>query len=415
MDKALTDDVLAGRYLHTDLMVDKAHQSTIFDSDGNEYIDYIMGNLTQLRGYLRFGDAINKSKAEGLPLNVGDNPFELQYQLAKKLLKIAKKKSLRYTNSGSEAIHLAIRVARATTKRSTILKFTGHYHGWLNEEIFSFVPGQYSAGIPANNGNNVIVIEWNNIEQMEHIFNDFGSQLACVLCEPILAHSGTIKANDGFLEKLLSLAKLHGVKTIFDECITGFRVGLTGAQGYYNLYPDIVVYSKALSNGIPFGVVLFDDESSCLNNGEVFHASTYDGNLLSVVGCLTTIDGLMDGKVYKAMETSQVMLQTGVLEIAAQYDIPILMQSAPGLFQFYFTELNEICSYEAAMTTDYKLYRRFVLEMKRQRIILSDGDLSNDDCNKNWIGSWFLSSAHCQSDIDRTLEAVDESFNVLFK
>ncbi|RWC62395.1 aminotransferase class III-fold pyridoxal phosphate-dependent enzyme [Mesorhizobium sp.] len=410
----LINDRLSGRYGHTNVVVANAVGATIEAEDSTLYVDYILGNLTQLRGFRSIASLFKSLGDVSTPTNVGDNPHAVQGVLAGKLLKIAKKECLRFTNSGSEAVHLGVRVARAHTGRKKILRFHGHYHGWYSEEIAGFVPVQYSAGLAEEANANSISIEWNNLDALNEAFEQYGDQIACVICEPILAHSGTIPAKEGFLEAIVGQASRYGCLSIFDECITGFRVGLHGAQGLYRVYADMVVYSKAISGGLPFGVLLgMKEHFAPLSEGKVFHASTYDGNVLSALSCLEVLSELERGETYELVERAQGQLIDGIRTIMLRSGLPCHVQSVPGFFQVYFTSANDIDSYHAAMATDYPLYRRFVARMRDNHVLISEGDLSHPQLYQNWIGSWFLSSAHDDSAVAKTLEACEKSVKEL--
>jgi glutamate-1-semialdehyde 2,1-aminomutase len=401
---------LAGRYNHTDIVVADAAGATVETAGRGSYVDYVLGNLTQLRGFRSIASLCEKLRGIATPSNVGDNPHNIQGILADKLLAIAQKQCLRFTNSGSEAVHLAIRVARAHTGRKKILRFFGHYHGWYSEEIAGFLPVRYSDGLAEEATANTVSIEWNDLDALRAAFTRYGEQIACVLCEPVLAHSGTIPPKEGFLEALVGHASRYGCLSIFDECITGFRVGLDGAQGLYGVYADMVVYSKAISGGVPFGVLLGKAEHFApLSEGRVFHASTYDGNILSALACLEVLAELEQGATYRLIGDAQHKLIDGVKTIILGLGLPCHVQSVPGFFQVYFTAANNVDSYSSAMATDYQLYRRFVARMRENRVLISEGDLSHAEPNQNWMGSWFLSSAHDDHAIGRTLEACEKS------
>lgn len=405
---------LAGRYAPTDIVAKRASGASIQTTGGDSFIDFILGNLTQLRGFRSVESLVRRIEELDLPLNVGDYPHEIQDRLAEKLLSISRKECLRYTNSGSEAIHLAVRVARAHTGRRKIVRFYGHYHGWYTEEIAGVVPTLYSEGLPAGARDNLIQLQWNDFDGLRQAFAQHGDDIACIMCEPVLAHSGTIPPKEGFLETIVDLARQNGSISIFDECITGFRVGLTGAQGLFGVYPDMVVYSKAVSGGVPFGVLLgMTEHFAPLNEWRVFHASTYDGNILSVLSCLEVIDELEQGEVYEAIGRAQSELIGGLESLFMRAGQPYHVQEAPGLFQIFFTEQNDIGSYADAQATDIPRFNRFVHTMRKHGVRVSEGDLSHDDTNQNWLGSWFLSAAHDGEAVSRTLEAAEAAMREL--
>lgn len=413
LDTVVTNP-LSGRYAGTDITVKQAAGAVIHTTEGETAVDYILGNLTQLRGFQSVASLLGQMDQLDLPLNVGDYPHEIQSTLAGKLTALARKETLRFTNSGSEAIHLAVRVARAHTKRQKIVRFYGHYHGWYAEEIAGVVPATYSEGLATDIKANLIQLEWNDFDGLRAAFETHGDDIACIMCEPVLAHSGTVPPKDGFLQTIVDLARNNGSISIFDECITGFRVGLTGAQGLFGVYPDMVVYSKAISSGVPFGVLLGNHtHMSPLTEGRVFHASTYDGNMVSVLACLETLKELETGAAYEAMAEAQETLTAGLADQYAQAGLANCYQQAPGFFQFYFTDDTSIDNYSAAQATDIALFRRYVAGMRNNGVRISEGDLSHANPNQNWLGSWFLSSAHKGSAVERTLEASQAALKTL--
>jgi len=410
----VVNNPLAGRYAGTDITVKQAAGAVIQTTEGETAVDYILGNLTQLRGFRSVASLLGKIEELDLPLNVGDYPHEIQSILASKLTVLAQKDTLRFTNSGSEAIHLAVRVARAQTKRQKIVRFFGHYHGWYAEEIAGVVPATYSEGLASDVKSNLIQLEWNDFDGLRETFENYGGEIACIMCEPVLAHSGTIPPKEGFLESIVDLARKNGSISVFDECITGFRVGLTGAQGHFGIHPDMVVYSKAISSGVPFGVLLGSHEHmEPLTEGRVFHASTYDGNMVSVLACLETLKELETGEAYVSIGRAQDALTAGLAEQFAQAGLSYCYQHAPGFFQFYFTDKTSIDDYSAAQATDIPLFRRFVAGMRDNGVRISEGDLSHQNPNQNWLGSWFLSSAHKGTAVERTLEACQSTLRTL--
>ena len=405
---------LAGRYAPTDIIVGHAEGASIRTTGGARFIDFILGNLTQLRGFRSVVSLVRRIEELDLPLNVGDYPHEVQDRLAEKLLSISRKECLRYTNSGSEAIHLAVRVARAHTGRRKIVRFYGHYHGWYTEEIAGVVPVLYSEGLPDGARDNLIQLQWNDFDALREAFARHGDDIACIMCEPVLAHSGTITPKQGFLQAIVDLAQQNGSISIFDECITGFRVGLTDAQGLFGVYPDMVVYSKAVSGGVPFGVLLGKIEHFVpLSEWRVFHASTYDGNILSMLSCLEVIDELERGEIYDAIGKAQSELISGLEMLFTAARQPYHVQEAPGLFQIFFTEQNDIGNYSDAQATDIPRFSRFVHTMRKHGVRISEGDLSHANPHQNWLGSWFLSAAHNGEAVARTLEAAEASIQEL--
>lgn len=401
-------DQLAGRYAASQLTVQRASGAHLEDREGGRFTDFVLGNLTQIFGHGELDCSARVTDALRRYTNVGDQPHIGIHAFARRLLAISRKDSLRFTNSGSEAAHLAIRLARAVTGRPKILRFVGHYHGWFNEEIGSFLRLPSSAGLTSDARHSVIQVNWNNLEEVASAFEHQGSEIAAIICEPILAHAGTIPPCDGFLEQLRSLANTHGCALIFDECITGFRVAMGGAQSLYGIDADLVVYSKALSNGVPLGVVAGTSRfMAAAADWSVFHASSYDCNPLSLAMGEIVLDGLESGSVLQQIDTATTYFSTAMLEILRARGHSAICQSVPGFFQIFFTERARITSYDEAMASDWRKNKRLVELLLAERIVASCGDLRNDDGALSWLGSWFVSARHDKDTLDTVLDAVD--------
>lgn len=210
MNKSLINAKLANRFCVTPIIVKSGEGACLTTTNNETYIDFVLGNLTQIMGHRKVTPTDKISHLMNKMLNVGDNAHDMMGSVATDILEIAKKDKVRFTNSGSEAAHLAIRLARATNGRSKILKFVGHYHGWFNEEIGTFLNVSASEGIPKGCLTDVINIEWNDKKAVTEAFEKHSNEIAAVICEPCLAHSGTIPSFDYFLQFLRKISKSYG-------------------------------------------------------------------------------------------------------------------------------------------------------------------------------------------------------------
>ena len=212
-----------------------------------------------------------------------------------------------FSNSGSEAVQAALRLARANTGRDKIVKFEGHYHGWLNNVLVSFHPTREQAGKrtpsvggqPDNEYRDTLILPWNDREELEALFREKGDEIACVITEPILANSGSCMPDDGYLQKIVDLCRSSGAVSIFDEVITGFRIALGGAREYFGIHPDLSVYGKAMAGGFTMAAVggreeLFD----VLRDGKTIHAGTYNGSSFNLAAALAAIGTLEETAPY---------------------------------------------------------------------------------------------------------------------
>lgn len=399
--------LLAGRFESIPNQISYAKDAYVVDNIGRKYIDYILGNLTQICGYScknvvkTVEDTIKKFN------NIGDYSTEFSTYLAKEILRISNKEMLRFTNSGSEANHLAVRLARAYTKRKKILKFVGHYHGWFDEQISTFLPINISEG--TEKSPEIIMVQWNDFEGVEAMFKKFGEEIAAVILEPIFAHCGTIEPEPGFLQMLRKITKKYEALLIFDECITGFRIALGGAQEIYNISADIVTYSKAISGGVPIGIVAGDKKIMlALEKKEIFHASTYDSNPISMAVALTVLNKIQKDNLIVQIRKREEKFREGIEKIFLEYEIPILIQSAGTFFSIYFTGKKAIKNYHEAMETNYGMNFLLVQELRREGVLMSEGGLSDSRDSAKWIAGIYLSAMHDENVIEETLQAMQK-------
>lgn len=395
-------NLLSGRFSDESLVVDYAKGARLYSSD-KAYLDFVLGNLTQIFGHNRLDLQERLIETLSRFANIGDHRHQASFDLATRILSIANQESLRFTNSGSEAAHLAVRTARAKSGRTKIVKFVGHYHGWFDEEIATFLKSKSSAGLTPGSADHVIMLQWNDAEGIAHVCEHL-EDIAAIICEPVLAHAGTIPPREGFLQLLRELCTANGVALIFDECITGFRVALGGAQELYGVNADYVVYSKALSNGFPFGVLCGKAEfMEPLRDGSVFHASTYDGNPLSIAIVGMVLDELERGEALNAIRLYTNELAGRLSTTLENNGFNVCCQSVPGIFQTFFTDLDSVDNYSDAMSTATTNHLRLKRHLMRDMIDISVGEITHEQTTRNWLGSWFLSSSHNEEVIDRVI------------
>lgn len=400
-------DLLADRFKESKLKVKMAQGAWITSEDGKRYVDYLLGNCCQIMGHShpRVVEAIKK-QAE-ICTNVGDNNYYLAYDLAERITNLAKKDAVRFVNSGSEAVHLSIRLARAYTNRKYILKFVGHYHGWYTEEISKFVKEvPYKGGILEEYTSGIIYVDWNDYSGVKAAFEKYEGSIAAIICEPMLCHAGPIPPVNNFLQKLRDITKENGSLLIFDECITGFRFSYGGAQEYFGVYSDIVVYSKALSGGMPMGVCAGRKEiMQLLADGVVYQESTYDANPVSVAAANAVLDVLIDEDYYNRTTKNGNALISGIDKILSEFDIPHIYQGLPQVFQFYYTDKDVITnSIEALEYNNLELFSKIVNGLYDNGVSLVKGDIRKN-LNSSWMSQWFVSLAHGEREIDFTLDA----------
>jgi glutamate-1-semialdehyde 2,1-aminomutase len=380
--------------------------ATIYDVDGNEYCDYSLGWGPNILGHgaVEVVKALQAQAAKGLTFGA---QHDLEIEVAEQLASfIPCADSVCFASSGTEIVQLALRLARAATGRSKHLKFEGHYHGWDDTVLASYHPSaaqieQYSgAPIPVAMGQasqqNVVVAQWNDRAGVEAAFAANPGDIASVICEPLLCNSGCIFPEPGFLEFLREITRREGTVFIFDEVITGFRLGLQGAQGFFGITPDLAVYAKAVGGGMPLSVLAGRAEyMDLIATGKVLHAGTLNGNplTLAVAREVLTYLSANSGAVYDRMRSQGAELTQALEKVFAAAGVPVVISSAGSVFHLSFLE-HRPRNYRDLLAADEKMYSDFALAL------LDEGILVLPD------GRWYLSTALQQDDIARTVDAI---------
>jgi glutamate-1-semialdehyde 2,1-aminomutase len=320
---------------------------------------------------------------------------------------------VRYNGSGSEAVAMALRIARAATGREKFIKFEGHYHGWPDPVIISYWPDPATAGpreaprpAPGSGGmvrsalEEVIVLPWNDLDIIEQTLKTRGHEVAALITEPIMFNSGGIAPKPGFLEGLRRLCSAYGVIFIMDEVISGFRVALGGAQEKYGVTPDLATYAKGLAAGLPLSAIAGRRElMDLITTGQVLHGGTYNTHPVVMAGANAGVKYLEENKaqVYPHLYALGDRLRAGLREIASRHGVPALVSGIGPVVQMSFTEQTAFSDYRDFARRDQEGYRRFVAALGERgvRTILR--------------GIWYISTAHTLEDIDTTLDRADEA------
>ena len=383
------------------------------DVDGNEYIDYALANGPTILGHAPKPvlDAVAESLAYG-QLFAGQT--ESEAVLARRLVDIIPCAELiRFASSGTEAVQAVIRLARAHTGRGKIIKFEGHYHGWADNIFASVnpsaneagpasepVPVGHTPGQPANVLDDLIVLPWNDLDRFAQTMTEHGNSIASVIMEPIMCNTGAILPQPGYLEGVRDLTTKHGVVLIFDEVVTGFRVGLTGAQGQFGVTPDLAVFAKAVAAGFPLAVIAGRREvMELVQTKQVMHGGTYNANLMSIAAGLATVAELSrdNGRVYTDMTTRGERLIEGLRKIARDQNEPLLIQGVGSVFHPAFTTQSAIGN-----------YRQFT-EVNAEKQSIFGAKLQSGGVRISARGTWLVSTAHTDDDIEQTLSVATEA------
>lgn len=403
-------DLLSGRFAESDTYVSSAQGAWLTTETGT-LADYLLGNCSQMLGHCHPHVVEETTRQVARSVNVGDHRIRDAYRLAERVTALSGKDAVRLVNSGSEAVHCAIRAARAATGRDLVLKFEGHYHGWFSEEISRFVPDlEYGDGLPTTAGEQMIVVEWNDAAAVREVVERHGDRLAAILCEPMLCHAGPVPADDGFLALLRAETTRVGALLIFDECITGFRLAPGGAQEKFGVTADLVTYSKAISAGFPIGVCAGTEQAMApLESGAAYQAATYDANSVSVAAANAVLDVLDDEPVHERIAAHGTSLQSFIAGELERRGVPAVCQGDPSVFQFFFTD-RPVRTHAQALATDTRLYGFLVQELQSRGVNIYKGDLRPNP-RASWLSQWFVSSAHDDEVLEWTMRAYPKALD----
>ncbi|MBN9085321.1 MAG: aspartate aminotransferase family protein [Reyranella sp.] len=395
------------------LFFERGEGARLYDIDGNVHIDYVLGNGPAILGHAPKPviDAVAASLAQG-QVYAAQHPRETE--LAERLCRLLPGiEVVRFATSGTEAVLMAFRLARAFTGRTKILKFEGHYHGWTDQAYISArpslneagpadspVPVAGSPGMPPSVLEDTVVAGWNDLDLLKQAFERHEGEIAAVIMEPVMVNGGPTEPAPGYLDGVRALCRDNGALFICDEVITGFRVGLRGAQGRYGVTADLTIYAKAVAAGFPLAVVGgWRDVMDTLLDKGVMHGGTYNGNVQSMAAALAALDVLEanDGAVYRDLEARGTRLMQGLAAIAEKHKMPVKVQGLPAIFQVYFTEGAPPRNYRESVACD------------RDKALAFHTALQEEGIRTNQNAKFFLSVAHDEAIIDETLAAADRA------
>jgi glutamate-1-semialdehyde 2,1-aminomutase len=390
----------------TPLFMARGRGSTVWDVDGNSYIDYVCswGPLILGHSYPSVTRAVRKAAMAGTSFG---SPTVPELKLAQKICSLMPSvEKVRFVNSGTEATMSALRLARAYTKRNRFVKFDGCYHGHADPYLTQAGSGMAtfdipaSAGVPASSEEDAMTLEFNNIEGAEDAFRHHGDEVAAVIVEPVAGNMGIVAPSPGFLERLRKLCNKHGSVLIFDEVITGFRVAAGGAQELYGIKPDLTCLGKVIGGGFPVGAYGGRREIMGLvaPDGPVYQAGTLSGNPVAMTAGLATISQL-DRRAYRRLEKLSASLETGLLEEASASGISVTTNRVGSMVGLFFGPVR-VRNFGDAKNSNHKLYPRFHRTMLESGIYLPPSAFE----------TIFVSTAHSEKDIAETLLAARRAF-----
>jgi len=400
------------------IFFERGKGSHLYDVDGNKYIDYYLGSGPDIFGHAPdfLNNAVIKDMQKGQVFGA-QHPAEIT--VSEKIQSIIPCAELvRYASSGTEAVQLAIRVARAYSKKNKIIKFEGHYHGWMDSIGYIPNPSLNQPGgnespppIPMSEGfakgteEEIILLPWNNIEVLKECIKKNADTIGVIITEAILCNTNTIMPKPGYLEEMRELCDENNIVLIFDEVITGFRVALGGAQELLGVTPDLATFAKAMAGGYPISMVAGKKEiMTLIGDGSVFHGGTLNSNVMSISAAEAAIEKLSsnNGAVYKHIYELSNELMEGFRKISIKHEQPMIVQGPGPTFSVSFTDTKEITDYRSHIQNiDSEKYKTYCEKMLENGIHV-------------WPdGRYYVSSEHTKEDIIKTLEAADKAIGSL--
>ena len=388
------------------LYFDRADGPYFWDVDGQRLLDYTLawGPLIVGSNHPRINEAVSRQLQRAYAFGA---QHDLEIRLARQIVELVPGvEQVIFSNTGSEAVQAALRIARAKTARTKVVKFEGHYHGWMNNVLVSYHPTSGEpvetqpscGGQPLSEYADTIVLPWNDLSSLRSLFEREGEQIAAVITEPLLANSGCCEPREGFLEGVVDLCREFGAVSIFDEVITGFRLARGGAREYYGVQPDLSVYAKAIAGGFPLSAVAGRAEMfDVLRDGRTIHAGTYNGNAICLAAAIATLEILSTPGVHSAMRAHGSALREAIQAAAAEKGQQLVISGAETVFSVHWGLSEKPRDYRQTLRSDSDAYQRFRMKM------LDNGVYLLPD------GRWYVGAAHDGDALEFAISAIRAS------
>ncbi|MCQ9124674.1 glutamate-1-semialdehyde-2,1-aminomutase [Rodentibacter caecimuris] len=395
----------------TPIFIQKAQGAYIYDTDNKPYIDYVgsWGPMILGHNHPTILNAVLKAAENGLSFGA---PTPSEIDLAELVCQLMPSiEMVRMVSSGTEATMTAIRLARGYTGRDKILKFEGCYHGHSDSLLVKAGSGALTLGQPSSPGvpedfaKHTLTAEYNNLDSVKQLFEQFPDSIACVIIEPVAGNMNCIPPKAGFLQGLRELCDNYGALFIIDEVMTGFRVALAGAQSYYGVTPDLTTLGKVIGGGMPVGAV--GGKKAVMEylapTGPVYQAGTLSGNPIAMAAGLACLNELKKAGNEQKLTEKTEKLCVGLKALAEKYNVPFVVNYVGGMFGIFFTDQKEVTSYAEVMKCDTEKFKIFFHKMLDLGVYLAPSAFE----------AGFMSLAHTDEDIAKTLEAADIAFRSL--
>jgi len=395
------------------LFIRRALGSHLWDVDGNEFIDYVgsWGPMILGHRHFRVARAIREALERGTSFGA---PTEIEVQLAELVTRLVPSlEMVRMVNSGTEATMSAIRLARAYTRRAKIIKFEGCYHGHGDSFLIKAGSGATTLGVPDSPGvtegiaRDTLNARYNDIDSVKALVADFHEQIAAVIVEPVAGNMGCVPPKPGFLQALRELCTRENIVLIFDEVMSGFRVALGGAQELYGVKPDLTTLGKIIGGGLPVGAYggRRDIMELVAPSGPMYQAGTLSGNPLAMAAGFETLKIISeDPRFYQHLEEKSRYLADGIQDNLRRLGLGLALNRVGSMFTLFFTE-KEVVDYETARTSDTGRFARYFREMLVRGIYLPPSPFE----------AAFVSAAHTDEDLEKTMRASDEALRTAFQ
>ncbi|WP_163337047.1 glutamate-1-semialdehyde 2,1-aminomutase [Desulfopila sp. IMCC35008] len=394
------------------VFIERAQGAYVYDVDGNEYLDFVGSWGPMILGHANplILKAVNEAAALGTSFGASTpREIDLASMVVEALPSVEK---VRFVNSGTEATMSAVRLARGYTNKKMVVKFDGCYHGHADSFLVKAGSGVITLGIPGSPGvpedivKNTLSIPYNDAETLEKTLRDESLDIACVIIEPVAGNMGCVPPAPGFLEKLRALTEELGIVLIFDEVITGFRLGYGGAQEYFQVMPDLTTLGKIIGGGLPVGAYGGKKEiMDCIApDGPVYQAGTLSGNPLAMAAGIATLKQLQQSDFYSQLNNKAASLAEELQQVAQRTGMPSTLNRVGSMMTAFFTD-NEIFDFESAMTANADRYARHYRQMMSEGVNLAPSQFE--------VG--FVSAAHSSRDLEKLVKMTEWSFKKLLE
>jgi len=393
------------------IFIKRAQGAYLWDIEDNRYIDYVgsWGPMILGHAHPQIIATVKRVAENGLSFGA---PTLIETELASRICQlIPSVDKIRMVSSGTEATMSAIRLARGFTGRDKIVKFEGCYHGHADSLLVKAGSGALTLGVPTSPGvpadlaRHTLTLEFNNAAQVEQVFKEVGKEIAAVIVEPVAGNMNCVPPVPGFLETLREVCSRYDSVLLFDEVMTGFRVGLTGAQGLYDIVPDLTTFGKVIGGGMPVGA--FGGRSEIMDHlapdGPVYQAGTLSGNPVAMAAGLETLRLISEPGFFEAVTDKTEYLTKEIKAAADRHGVPLCTQHVGAMMGLFFTPLTEVRAFTEVMSCDVEKFNAFFHGMLSGGIYLAPSAFE----------AGFVSSAHTQEDLDATVEAASEAFSTL--